>query len=391
MSKLLKIVPMVVILNSLSFCSNAPETQSASAKNNPTSSPKAQVTQVQSELSKKIKLPKVFKIDIFASNVDNARSMALGKNGTVFVGTRTDKVYAITDKNKDYKADEVITIAKDLNSPNGVAFKDGSLYVGEISKITRYDDIENKLKSVPKPVTITDKLPTETHHGWKYINFGPDGKLYVPVGAPCNICKSDDERFASITRMNADGSNPEVFAHGLRNSVGFDWNPENKSMWFTDNGRDMLGDDVPTDELNMADKTGMNFGYPYCHQGDVSDPQFGSEKSCSEFTKPASKLSPHAAALGMKFYTGNMFPTAYKKKVFIAEHGSWNRKTPIGYRIMTVDVENNKASNYKVFAEGWLTSSDVSGRPVDILNMPDGSILVSDDSANMIYRISYQG
>ncbi|RYX96362.1 sorbosone dehydrogenase family protein [bacterium] len=295
------------------------------------------------------------------------------------------------NKNKDYKADQVINIAKGLNSPNGVAFKDGSLYVAEISKITRYDNIESKLNSVPAPVTITDKLPTETHHGWKYINFGPDGKLYVPVGAPCNICKSDDERFASITRMNADGSNPEVFAHGVRNSVGFDWNPENNSMWFTDNGRDMLGDDVPTDELNMADKAGMNFGYPYCHQGDVSDPQFGSEKGCSEFSKPASKLSPHAAALGMKFYKGNMFPAAYKKKVFIAEHGSWNRKNPIGYRIMTVDVENNKASNYKVFAEGWLTSSDVSGRPVDILNMPDGSILVSDDSANMIYRISYQG
>lgn len=372
MAKLSKILPLVITFSFLNFCS-----------------PSSVTSKSASELEGKIKLPQGFKIDIFARNVENARSMTMGKNGTIFVGTRSDKVYAVVDKNKDYKAEQVITIAKGLNMPNGVAFKNGSLYVAEISKITRYDDIENKLNNPPKAVTITDKYPTETHHGWKYISFGPDGKLYVPVGAPCNICKSEDERFASITRMNPDGSGQEVYAHGVRNTVGFDWNPANKEMWFTDNGRDMLGDNMPPDELNVSSKIGQNFGYPYCHAGTISDPQFGSEKSCSEFTPPGAKLGPHVASLGVKFYRGNMFPESYRKKVFIAEHGSWNRSTPLGYRISMVDVVNNKPANYKTFAEGWLKSGQVSGRPVDILNMPDGSLLVSDDYANMIYRISY--
>lgn len=373
MSKVVTILPLVLSLNFLSFCT-----------------PSVVTSKTDSELTQKIKLPSGFKINIFAENVQNARSLAMGTKGTIFVGSRSEgNVYAILDNNKDNKADKVITIAKGLNMPNGVAFKDGSLYVAEVSRILRYDNIENSLDNFPNPVVIADDFPSETHHGWKYIAFGPDGKLYIPVGAPCNICKSEDERFASITRMNKDGSQKEVFAHGVRNSVGFDWNPSNNNMWFTENGRDMLGDDIPPDELNVADKAGMHFGYPYCHAGTISDPEFGSEKQCSEFSAPGAKLGPHVAALGLKFYRGNMFPKEYQNKVFIAEHGSWNRSKPIGYRITMVDVENNKPANYKVFAEGWLNGSSTLGRPVDILNMPDGSLLVSDDAANMIYRISY--
>lgn len=374
MSKVISIFPIVLSLNFLSFCT-----------------PSVVTSKTESELTQKIKLPQGFRISIFAENIKNARSMTKGSKGTIFVGSRSEgNVYAVLDNNKDNKADKIITIAKGLNMPNGVAFKDGSLYVAEVNRILRYDNIENSLNNPPKPVVIADDFPTDRHHGWKYIAFGPDGKLYIPVGAPCNICKSDDERFASITRMNKDGTQKEVFAHGVRNTVGFDWNPTNNNMWFTDNGRDMLGDDIPPDELNVADKKGLHFGYPYCHAGTISDPEFGKEKKCSEFTPPGSNLGPHVAALGLKFYRGNMFPKEYQNKVFIAEHGSWNRSKPIGYRITMVDIENNKPANYKVFADGWLSGSQTLGRPVDILNMDDGSLLVSDDAANMIYRITYK-
>jgi len=353
-----------------------------------------------------IKLPAGFKIDVYASGVTNARQMVLGPKGTVFVGSRNkpdgDKVYALVDNNGDQKADRVLVIAKGLNQPNGVAFHNGSLYVGEISRITRFDNIESRLESPGEPVVVNDALPKDEHHGQKFIAFGPDGLLYVPVGAPCNICnkEKDDPRYASILRMKPDGSGVEVFAHGVRNTVGFDWHPRTREIWFTDNGRDLLGDDVPRDELNTAPKKGLHFGYPFCHQGDVSDPEFGKARPCREFQPPARPLDAHVAALGMRFYTGKMFPEEYRNQIIIAEHGSWNRSIPQGYRLSLVKLDGNKVVSYTRFAEGWLRGmkpapaggamiGDVWGRPADVLVMPDGALLVSDDKAGVVYRISY--
>ncbi|MEJ2364382.1 MAG: sorbosone dehydrogenase family protein [Deltaproteobacteria bacterium] len=338
-----------------------------------------------------IKLPPGFQIDIYADKVENARSMTLGDEGTLFVSTRkAGKVYAIVDRNGDNKADEVITLARGLNMPNGVAFRNGSLYVAEVSRVLRFDHIEERLKNPPKPAMVRDDFPTEQHHGWKFIRFGPDGKLYLPVGAPCNVCESGDKRFATIMRMDPDGSNLEIFAHGVRNTVGFDWHPASKRLWFTDNGRDWLGDDRPPDELNYAPRKGMHFGFPYCHGGTIPDPDYGTKHSCEEFVPPARQLGPHVAALGMRFYTGSMFPSQYRNQIFIAEHGSWNRTVPIGYRISLVRVNGNQATKYGVFADGWLTNGRAWGRPVDVQVMPDGSLLVSDDRAGAIYRISYK-
>ncbi|MFT3911888.1 MAG: sorbosone dehydrogenase family protein [Ferruginibacter sp.] len=341
----------------------------------------------------KIKLPPGFKIDVYAE-VPNARSMTLSPSGILYVGNRDgSKVYAVKDENKDGKADKVYTVASGLHVPNGVAFKDGHLYIATISSILRIDNIEANLNAPAKPVVVYDKFPTKEHHGWKFIAFGPDGKLYVPVGAPCNICESKDPIFASITRMNADGTGLEIFANGVRNTVGFTWNPANNEMWFTENGRDNLGNDVPGDELNKAPKAGMHFGYPYCHQGNISDPEFGIGKNCSDYTPPVQILGPHVAALGMRFYTGDNFPAEYKNQIFIAEHGSWNRTDPIGYRVTLVKLDNNgKSISYSNFAEGWLQSNGkVLGRPVDVLVMPDGALLVSDDYSGVVYRIVYKG
>lgn len=339
----------------------------------------------------RLKIPDGFQISIYADNVKNARSLALGDKGTVFAGTRgKGNVYAITDTDGDYQADTVITIATGLSTPNGVAFRDGALFVAEVDKIWRYDRIEEQLYAPPNPVLVTDQYPDDAWHGWKYIAFGPDGKLYVPVGAPCNICLSEDEIYASITRIDPDGSNREIFAHGVRNSVGFDWHPETGELWFTDNGRDFLGDDQPADELNRASKSGMHFGYPYCHQGDIADPQYGDKRPCEDFTPPAQKLNPHGAALGMKFYRGDMFPDTYRNRILIAEHGSWNRTQPIGYRVSMVTLEGNTPVSFEPFIEGWLNDGKAWGRPVDILLMADGSILISDDHADLIYRVTYE-
>jgi glucose/arabinose dehydrogenase len=339
----------------------------------------------------RIKLPPGFEISIYASRIQGARSMALGDKVTLFVGSRSDgKVYAVIDHNNDNKADEVITVAQGLNSPNGVAFKDGALYVAEIDRIIRYEDIEDRLKNPPKPVIVNDSFPKEGHHGWKFIRFGPDGMIYVPVGAPCKVCESKDKRFASIMRMRPDGTNLEIFSYGVRNTVGFDWHPVTKDLWFTDNGRDWVGDDRPPDELNHAPTIGMHFGFPYCHGKTIKDPKFGIGKSCEEFTQPIIELDPHVAALGMRFYTGKMFPAEYKNKIFIAEHGSWNRAVPTGYRITTVILDGSKPINYEVFAEGWLHGALVYGRPVDVLVMNDGALLASDDRAGALYRISYR-
>ena len=337
-----------------------------------------------------IKLPPGFKIELYAE-VPGARSMALSPNGTLFVGSRgAGSVYALPNPNGNAQPDEVITIASGLNQPNGVAFHGGALYVAEIDRVLRYDNIEANLQTPPEPVVVNDSFPSDRSHGWKFIAFGPDGKLYVPVGAPCNVCVPPDDRYATISRMNPDGSGLEVFARGVRNTVGFDWHPQTKEMWFTDNGRDNLGDNVPPDELNYAPEAGLNFGFPYCHGGDIPDPQFGRAHPCSDFTPPALKLGPHVASLGMRFYTGKMFPEAYRDQIFIAQHGSWNRSEKIGYQVGVVRLEGNKAVGYETFAEGWLKDGQVSGRPVDVQVMPDGALLVSDDFAGAIYRISYQ-
>ena len=337
-----------------------------------------------------VKLPPGFSISIYASNVPHARSMTLSPNGTLFVGTRTAGiVYAVLDRDRDSTADEVIVIAKGLNMPNGVAFRDGALYVAEVSRILRYGRIEASLYNPPAPVVVNRGFPTDRHHGWKFIRFGPDGKLYVPVGAPCNVCNPTDERYAAIWRMEPDGTGLERFAHGVRNTVGFDWHPTTEKLWFTDNGRDWMGDDQPPDELNRAPRRGLHFGFPYCHGTNVPDPLYGAKRRCEEFTPPAVELGPHVASLGMRFYTGAMFPKSYRGQIFIAEHGSWNRSTPIGYRITLVRLRGNRAVSYDVFADGWLRGGRAWGRPVDLLVMPDGALLVSDDYAGAIYRISY--
>lgn len=338
-----------------------------------------------------IKLPPGFKIEVYAENVPNARSMTLTESGMLIVSTRkNDKVYAVIDNNKDNKADEVVVILSGLDTPNGVAVKDGALYIAEINRILRIDDIDNTFRNNPQPVVVKDDFPTARSHGWKFIKFGPDGKLYVPVGAPCNICLSDDPRFASITRMNADGTEFEIFAHGVRNTVGFDWHPDTDELWFTDNGRDSMGDDIPPDELNNAPTGDLHFGYPYLHGSNIPDPEFGEGINPSDFTLPARELGPHVAALGMRFYTGDMFPSEYRNQIFIAEHGSWDRSSKIGYRVTLVKLEGNTAVSYEPFAEGWLKGESVSGRPVDVEILPDGSMLVSDDYAGKIYRVSYE-
>jgi len=273
--------------------------------------------------------------------------------------------------------------------PNGVALRDGALYVAEVHRVLRFDGIESRLENPPPPVVVRE-FPPDRHHGWKFIAFGPDGFLYVPVGAPCNICQPEP-MYAAIHRMRPDGSGFETFARGVRNTVGFDWHPETHELWFTDNGRDMLGDDIPPDELNNAPRAGMDFGFPTCHGRNIPDPEFGRRRPCSATTPPALELGPHVASLGMRFYTGRMFPEKYRKGIFIAEHGSWNRTHKIGYRVMFVPLENGRPAGYEVFAQGWLQGESAWGRPVDVLVTPDGALLVSDDESGTVYRISYRG
>ena len=339
-----------------------------------------------------ISMPPGFKISVYANGIEGARSLALGDNGIVFVGSRSEgRVYALVDENGDGKKITVLTVASNLDTPNGVAYHNGSLYVAEISRILRYENILENLNQSKPPVVVYDMLPKERHHGWKFIAIGPDEKLYVPVGAPCNICASEDERFASIMRMNLDGSEVEVFAHGVRNTVGFDWHPLSGELYFADNGRDWLGDDLPPDELNHAPIKGMHFGYPYYYGDNLADPEFKEQPQIPSLSKPAMKLEAHVAPLGMRFYTGEMFPEEYKNQIFIAEHGSWNRTSLIGYRILLVRLQDGKPISQEVFAHGWSNSAVPWGRPVDVLVMPDGALLVSDDRANAVYRISYEG
>lgn len=328
----------------------------------------------------RVQLPPGFRIELYAS-VPNARSLALGPRGTLFVGSRSGgQVHAVQPGGK------VVKIADGLTMPNGVAFRDGALYVAEVSRILRFADIESNLAA--KPEVVFDKLPRDVHHGWKFIRFGPDGHLYIPIGAPCNVC--DRNGYSLIGFLNFSTRNFEVHSRGVRNTVGFDWHPQTRDLWFTDNGRDWLGDELPADELNRAPRAGLHFGFPHCHQGDLPDPEFGRSTGCGGFEPPARKLGPHVAALGMRFYTGSMFPPEYRNQIFIAEHGSWNRSKKIGYRVMLAKLEGNKVVSYEPFAQGWLQGEHVSGRPVDLEVMPDGSLLISDDHAGAVYRVTYR-
>lgn len=330
-----------------------------------------------------IVLPDGFKIEEYAT-VPNARSLVLGDNGTVFVSNRRGaSVYAVVDDGQ-----RTIRLLTGLNTPNGIAIHDGDLYVAEIDRVTRYRDIESRLDDVPAGEVLDIALPGDRHHGWRYIGFGPDGNLYISIGAPCNIC--DEEGYARIIRMKPDGSERELFAGGIRNSVGFTWHPQTGEMWFTDNGRDMLGDDLPADELNRVTAAGQHFGYPFCHAGDLLDPRFGKGRRCSDYRPPARKLGAHVAALGLRFYTGTQFPEQYRGQLFIAEHGSWNRSKKVGYQVSLLQIVDGNVVSYEPFATGWLQGQSVSGRPVDLLVLKDGSMLVSDDHADKVYRISYQ-
>ncbi len=342
----------------------------------------------------KIKLPAGFKIEVYADHIENAREMVFSPAGVLFVGSNNaGKVYAITRDGMNGRAGKVYVIASGLTLPVGVAYYNKALYISAVNRILRLDDIEEHLQKPPIPVIVSDAFPNAYMHGWKFIRFGPDALLYVPVGAPCNICKPDDPRFETIQRMNADGSSLEIFASGIRNSVGFDWSPLTKELWFTDNGRDYLGDNQPPDELNRAPEKGMNFGFPYVHGRNILDPEFKNKIPPDfKFTPPEMGLGPHVASLGMRFYTGKQFPEQYKNQIFIAEHGSWNRSVPIGYRVTLVrlDPAGKLALSYEVFAEGWLEGSYAWGRPADVEIGPDGALYVSDDKANAVYRIYYE-
>ena len=338
-----------------------------------------------------VQLPPGYAIDVFAEGVTNARSLAYAGDGLVFVGSRdAGNVYALQDTDGDQRADKRWTIAEGLTMPNGVALKGDDLYVATVSKVLRWRGIRGRLDAPGEPELVYGGYPTETHHGWKFIAFGPDGKLYVPVGAPCNICESKDEVFASITRLDveADAPRPEVVAHGVRNTVGFTWHPDTRELYFTDNGRDWMGDDTPPCEFNRLPRDGAHFGYPYCHGGTISDPEFGEARACGEFVAPVQNLGPHVAPLGVEFAAASRFGD-YAGQALIAEHGSWNRSVPIGYRLtrVPVDAAAGTGGAYEVFAEGWLQGGEPWGRPVDLEWLPDGSLLVSDDFADAVYRI----
>ncbi len=342
--------------------------------------------------SEAIRVPEGFAVERVA-RVPSARAMTFGAGGTLFVGSTAGTVYAVSlPANGAGGEARVRVVASGLTIPGGVAFHDGALYVSALDRILRFDGIERRLDDPPKPVVVTDQLPSDRQHGLKYIAFGPDRRLYVNVGAPCNVCEPERDRYAAILRMNADGSGLETFVRGERNSVGFDWDPLTKELWFTSNGRDWLGDDSPPDTLNHAPKAGLDFGFPYCHAGTIPDPDYGKKRACSEFAKPAQLLGAHVAPLGMRFYTGTQFPAAYRNQIFIAEHGSWNRSRKVGYRVTLVRLDaQRRPIGYEPFATGWLQGEETRGRPADVAVAPDGSLLVSDDFAGAIYRVRYRG
>lgn len=336
----------------------------------------------------RLKVAAPYKISVFASGVKNARSLTLGKNGTVFVGSRTEgKVYALLpDKNADGRSDGVRVIAQGLNSPNGVAFKDGDLYIAEISRIRVIRGVEAKLQQENSPELWGPEFPTSEHHGWKFIAFGPDGWLYMPVGAPCNNCLEDPNLYAAIHRISPDGKRRELVAKGIRNTVGFDWHPDSKNLWFTENGRDWMGDDIPACELNELKKIGSHFGFPHCHAG-VKDPEFGKQKDCQDFVAPMHEFPAHSAPLGMRFLTKQKAKGYF---MLVAEHGSWNRSKPIGYQVTKLQQGPEGKISSSPLVTGFLRGSSAWGRPVDVLELPDGTILLSDDKADAVYRLTAQ-
>lgn len=342
-----------------------------------------------------LNLPAGFHLDVFAENATHARQMALGHKGTLFVGSKkAGTVFAFIDKDGDYKADQRLVIRNDLNIPTGVAFRDGDLYVAGPDKILRYKDIEENLGSPGKPSVVLDGLPKDRYHGMRALAFGPDGMLYTHIGVPCNICLLDSRAIGSIgsiIQIDPNTGDFSIYASGIRNSVGLAWQKDSRNLWFTDNGRDWLGDDIPPDEINLAPQSGLHFGFPFVYGDNVPEDDFYDKRpEAITFTKPAFPLQAHSAPLGLAFYHGKQFPEAYRNSLFVAQHGSWNRSTKVGYRILNFRVKNNALINKTVFAEGWLKGSSVTGRPVDIIELGDGSLLISDDKTSKIYRISYQ-
>src|SRR6266513_2938990 len=323
----------------------------------------------------KLKAPKGFKIEVYASGLANARSLREGDRGTVFVSSR-----------------EVKTLYSGLYRPNGLAFANGTLYIAELAKISKVEQIEDNLDNPPKPVVIYDDLHKDEAHGWKFLTIGPDQKLYFNVGAPCNICMPSPAH-AQLRRINLDGSNPEVVARGVRQVVGMDWHPVLGQLYFTENSRDWLSEDIPEDKLNRLTQPGKdNFGFPYCHQGNITDQEFGWGRSCDEFTKPVALLGPHSAPLGMRFYTGNMFPSEYRNAIFVARHGSWNRTKKIGGDIVVANLsEHGTVKSVEPFITGFIEDNNYIGRPADMLVLKDGSILISDDYNGAVYRVTYDG
>jgi glucose/arabinose dehydrogenase len=352
--------------------------------------PRLTVTQPDQIPINRLRVPQGFQVELWAHGMPGARMMTRADNGTIFVGTRTiGRVYALTDSGGQRSSRIIV---QGLTQPNGVTFRNGSLYVAAINRVLRFDGIEQSLASPPQPVDLSAafNLPPEVHHGWKFLAFGPDGKLYVPVGVPCNICEIDENRHGVILRFNPDGTGREVVARGVRNSVGFDFHPVTRQLWFTDNGRDWAGDDGFEEELNVVTRNGEHFGFPWCHQGDMPDPEFRG-RACNEFTPPVARLGPHAAALGMRFYTGAMFPAAYRERAFIARRGSWNRTVRFGYDVVTATTTPGQPVRIEPFLTGFLENGEFWGRPVDVMQLPDGSLLVSDEQNGAIYRISYRG
>ncbi len=351
------------------------------------------VTPVDKIQLSKLKVPAGFKVEVWAHGMPGARMMARGDKGTIFIGTRViGKVYAVTDKGGTRESK---VIAEGLQQPNGIAFKNGNLYVISIDKALRFDGIEDKL-AAPQPTDISEaiKLPPSTHHNWKFAAVGPDNKLYIAIGSPCNVCEINTGMHGLIRRQNLDGSGIEIVARGVRNSVGFDWHPQTKELWFTDNGRDWAGDAGPEEELNRvaANNVGGFFGFPYCHANGIPDPDIKKPNPCAGVTLPAATLGPHAAALGMRFYTGNMFPADYRNNAFIARRGSWNRTKKFGYDVVQAKITGAKAT-ITPFLTGFLDAQTDAfwGRPVDVLQMPDGALLVTDEQNGAIYRVSYTG
>lgn len=336
----------------------------------------------------RIVLPPGFAIELLA-RVPNPRGMVLSSGRVLYVGSMSDGRVTAVELNEHWQAGSQHVIARGLTMPAGVAWQDGSLYVSAVDRILRFDGIDRRLGQPPAPVVVTDRLPQASHHGARYLAFGPDGWLYFGVGAPCNICAPDPERYAAIRRLGPGGT-LETVARGVRNSVGFDWQPGTGNLWFTDNGRDNLGDDAPPDELNRLDGIDHHFGYPYCHGGTIADPEFGRQQACAAFVPPAYAFPTHVAPLGLRFYNGNQFPASYRGQIFVAEHGSWNRSSKVGYRISLIRLEGNRVVGREAFATGWLQGETAWGRPADLLVLPDGSLLVADDLAGAIYRITYR-